>query len=92
MGSDPEKVFPYKALLEQFRKFAVYGAFVGVLLLPMVCADVDSMPDFDDIAATEYTENAFEYDNIFRISDESKEAYNKRVTDIFVDMARLGYI
>lgn len=92
MGSDPEKVFPFKALLEQFRKFAIYGAFVGVLLLPMVCADLDSMPDFDEITATEYNEDAFEEQNVFRISDESKGAYNKRVTDIFVDMARLGYI
>lgn len=91
MGSDPEKVFPFSALLDQFRKFAVYGVFVGVLLLPMVCADVDSMPDFDEIAAQSGDQERFNVD-VFRVSDESKKAYNNRVTDIFIDMARLGYI
>lgn len=92
MGSDPTKVFSFEALLEQFQKFAVYGAFVGVLLLPMISADLDSMPDFDEIAAVPNNENEFDITKVFRITDESKKAYNKRVTDIFIDMARLGYI
>lgn len=90
MGSDPAKVFPFEALLEQFRKFAVYGAFVGVILLPMNSSELDSLPDFDEISAVQNNENDYDMTNVFRITD--KKAYNKRVTDIFIDMARLGYI
>lgn len=74
------------------RKFAVYGAFVGVLLLPMICAEVESMPNMDEVTAEENTEELFNEGNIFRIADDSKAAYNKRVTDLFIDMDRLGYI
>lgn len=75
LGSDPQKLFPYEAFLDQFRKFGVYAAFVGAVLLPILCADVDSMPDIDKISETGGSNN----DGIYNMSDE--QAYNKRVTD-----------
>lgn len=87
MGSDPQKLFPFEALLEQFQKFGIYTIFVGAILIPMLCAEVDSMPDFD--AMPEKVEDDIG-DDIFRISN--KPAYNKKVTDIFVDLARIGAI
>lgn len=87
LGSDPQMLFPYEALLEQFRKFGVYTIFVAAILLPMLCAEVDSMPDFDNMP--ENVEDDFN-DGIFRISD--KSAYNKKVADIFADLARIGAI
>lgn len=53
----------------------------------MLCAEVDSMPDFDTMP--ENVEDDFN-DDIFRISN--KSAYNKKVTDIFIDLARIGAI
>lgn len=88
LGSDPQKLFPFEALLEQFRQFGVYTIFVGAILIPMLCADVDSMPDFE--ALPEKFDDDMDDDNVFRISD--KPAYNKKVTDIFIDLARIGAI
>lgn len=91
LGSDPQKLFPYEALLDQLQKFAVYGAFVGVFLLPILCAETDSMPNVDNTAEYKNKDSGFS-DDVFRISNESKRAYNRKVTDMFDDMARLGYI
>lgn len=90
MGSDPKELFPYEALLDQFRTFGIYTVFVGAFLLPMLCAEIDSMPTVD--ACIKADVNDTEYKRSLHISDESKAAYNKRVTDIFVDLARLNYM
>lgn len=90
MGSDPEVLFPYKALLNQFRNFGLYTVFVGAFLLPMLCADIDTMPELEPCLKADL--NDPKYKNTFHISDESKAAYNKRVTDIFVDLARFNYL
>lgn len=73
------------------RQFAVYTVFVGSLLFPMLFAEVESMPDFDKILAQEDTD-IDPMANVLRVSDETKSAYNKKVTDVFIDLARLGYI
>lgn len=91
LGSDPKKLFPYEALLEQFQQFGIYSIFVGAFLIPVQCADLDSIPDFDDVAAKAGIDDSF-FDDTYRISDDSKKAYNKKITDIFIDFARLGYI
>lgn len=93
MGSDPQKLFPYEALLDQLRNFGLYTIFVGAMLVPMLCAEVASMPNFDDIAekVSKGEDNVVD-DDFFQVSDESKFAYNKKVTDIFDDMVRIGCI
>lgn len=90
LGSDPQKLFPYDALLEQLQKFGVYAAFIGAFLFPILHAEKGSMPTTDN---TEGYGKADGFGNVvFRISSESKQAYNKIVTEMFIDMARLGYI
>lgn len=77
--------------LDQFRKFALYAAFVAALLLPMYFVDLDSMPDLSELAKkpdTDETQNEY----VFRIPDQLTQIYNKRVTEMFDDMGRLGYI
>lgn len=91
MGSDCSKLFPYDALLEQFRKFGVYSAYVGALLIPMICADVDTMPDMNDADTNTSIDDLLD-ENVMRIPDGSKQAYNKHITDMFDDLVRLGYL
>lgn len=87
MGSDPEKLFPFEALLDQIRKFAIYSVYVGALYIPIICADVESMPNFDDLSENENT-----MDGIFIVSDKGKNSYNKKIVDLFDELARLGCI
>lgn len=91
LGSDPEKIFPYETLLKQFKQFGKYTIFVAALLMPMLCAEVDTIPDFDRLAV-EVSENGTQREDMFRIADEAKRAYTRRVTDIFADLQKFGYI
>lgn len=88
MGSDPKKLFPFETFVEQFKKFGVYAALIGSILLPIVCADVNSLPTFEEVLNDDKPIT----DDMFRIPDESKCAYNKRVVDLIADMARVGCI
>lgn len=80
MGSEPQKLFPFEVLLDQFKKFGIYAAFAGAVLLPIFVSDLETMPDFD--------ENPSE----FTISDELKPEFHKRIVDMIDDMARFDYI
>lgn len=91
LGSNSAKIFPFEALLDQFRQFGIYAIFVGAFLLPIMCADLESIPDFDELTAKFGTDETF-FDDTYHITDNLKKAYNKKITDIFVDFARLGYI
>lgn len=86
LGSDPQKLFPYGVLLEQFREFGVYAAFVCSHLFPMLYADRKTMPGSSD----GYDE--IDLQNMFLIPKEFKKDYNKIVCDMLDDMARLNYI
>lgn len=90
LGSNPEKLFPYEALLDQLQKFGNYATFVGTLLLPMTLGDIGTFPDLNDLAENRNSDS--NHDDIFLISDDSKQEYNQRVTEMFDDMARFGYI
>ncbi|XP_031627282.1 uncharacterized protein LOC116343401 [Contarinia nasturtii] len=81
LGSDPQKLFPYEALLDQLQKFGVYSVFVGSLLFNQFCADEESIKKVED-------SDCF----VFHFSKDSKAAYNKRAMDMFVGLDRLGYI
>lgn len=91
MGSDAQKVFPFEVFLDQLRKFAKYAIFLAPLIMLLLYADIDSMPDMDDVAKKV---NAGEsYDEIELISDaEKRKLFNQRVVDLFDDMIRFGYI
>lgn len=84
MGSDPQKLFPYEALLDQFQRFGAYGVFVGILLMPVIYADRDSSPGANE-AITDKSQ-------IFLIPEKFKKTYNQLVVDLLDDMIRFGYI
>lgn len=83
LGSDPQKVFPFKELLNQLRKFGIYAMFYATYLLPILFSEIESMNEND-----QHEINLLD----FRISDDLKQSYNKRVADMIVDMDQLGYI
>lgn len=91
LGSDPEKVFSYETMLEQLKKFASYAIFVGIILIPMLSTNIDTMPDFDSISENAVSDHNIAA-NMFPISSEAKPAYNKKIVGFINDMARLGYI
>lgn len=91
MGSDPQKLFPYEELLNQMQKFGIYTIFVGAFLFPMLYSDPATIPSFDEVAEKAGKDDAF-FENIFQIPDEIKQEYSEKITDLFIDMERLGCI
>lgn len=90
LGSDPQKIFPFEALLDQLRKFGAYSIYFATFLLPMVYGDPQGELDVDIVAKADI--NDPKYKRALYVPDEKRQDYNKRVIDIFEDLARLEYI
>lgn len=90
MGSDAEKLYPYSAMQDQFRKFGKFGLYMASLLLPMMTADAEATPDLDALAEDMHNDND-KISEIFK-SEESDNRFAKRLGGVFYDMDRLGYL
>lgn len=90
LGSDPEVLFPYKTMLEHFRKFGKYGLIMATVVLPMITQDKGTKVDLDCIS--DDIKNGSEFDSSAFMTDSSTQRFNKRMRDVVIDMNRLGYI
>lgn len=84
LGSDPEKLFPYPALLEQLKKFGKFGLLSASILLPILLSEnginINEMAEDMEKGKTKAGDNY--------ISDIAK----RRLREVVIDMTRLGYI
>lgn len=91
LGSDPNKLFPFEALLEQLKQFGKYGVITGSILLSIFLAEPDTIPDLGDLS-----EKLNEYDgavnDLLKIPENAKAEYNCRMRDMMEDAARFEYI
>lgn len=85
LGSDPEKIFPYEALMDQFKKFGAYAAFVALLLFPVIFSDPETLPFVNGFSIADASK-------WFIIPNEFKKKYNKLVVGLFDDLVKYGYI
>ncbi|XP_012261909.2 uncharacterized protein LOC105689461 [Athalia rosae] len=47
LGSDPEKLFPFEALLKQLKIFSTYVAGMGILIMHALTSEPNDVQDFD---------------------------------------------
>lgn len=85
-----EELYPYSAMMEQLEKFGKYGAYIAAMLLPMLTGDPSDTPDLDEVAA-DFKEGKMSELNSLDLGD-ANERYVARLTGVFEDMVRLGYI
>lgn len=90
MGSDPDKLFPYKLMQEHLRKFAKFGFIMSTVLLPVLTYDGDYEPNFEEIG--ENVEKGTLEDTSVLTSEKSIKKLNERLRDIVADMVELKYI
>lgn len=85
LGCDVTEVFPYSAMLQQLQKFGRFGLYMAVLIVPMLTTDANAIPDLDELSQNYLNgeENVFKPD---------EQRLNQRLSDIIVDLHRLGYI
>lgn len=90
MGSDPEKLFPRKLMMEHLRKFAKFGLVLSTVLLPMITSESGCGLDLDGIEKNTLNSDGTDSNNF--ISERSHEKLNQRLKDVIIDMVRLEYI
>lgn len=90
MGSDPEILFPYGALLDQLRKFGKFGLAIGAMLSNVMIADESDATDLDEVS--EKMKEDVEWDENDIIPEKLTDKFNKRMRDIVSDMMRLDFI
>lgn len=90
LGSDPDKIFSHDSMMEHFRKYGKLALIYAVAMLPVVTAEKGKELNMDDLASQCADGSVFSMDAI--MSEESKIRFHKRLRDVIVHMARLGYI
>lgn len=83
LGSDPEKLFSYEALLSQLKQYGIYILIPSTFLIHVMYCIKETIPnDIKDHCSEE----------AFLMSTESQPKYEKHVLDLFTDLDRFGYI
>lgn len=88
LGSNPEEVFPYKALEDQLRKFGKFGLAIASMLVPLLMSGANADTLADDLNGSPNNSPNNSSNTESGLSDVIK----KRLRDIVSDMYRLGYI
>lgn len=92
LGSDPEALFPRKALDDQLARFGRFGLLMATMLLPIITTKGEDVPDMDAMA--EKLENGADISaEIHNFKSEgTQDIYREKMAGCCRDMVRLGYI
>lgn len=92
LGSDPDQLFPRKALDEQLQRFGRFGLLMAVMLLPVITTKSEDVPDLE-VMAEKMESGADLKDEVDNFRSESTEGiYREKMVGCCRDMVRLGYI
>lgn len=91
LDSDPDKLFPYEALLDQLKQFGKYGTLIGIILICIFTCDPKTIPDLSELS-----ERINEYDgaieHLLVVTEDKQEEFRTRICDLIEDSARFGYL
>lgn len=90
LGSDASKLFSYEDLQDQLKKFGCYALIIAPMLLNIITAKPDDIPDLDALAE-EFKDKSIEDGMKAFMNDASVDKFNARVRDVVQDILRLGY-
>jgi hypothetical protein len=91
LGSDGEKLFSWSTFKKQLRKFGRYGLVMSLLVIQIITAHTDDIPDMEQMAKN-FAEQKPEGLSFMQTSnEESDKAYRKRMLEVMRDIIRLGY-
>lgn len=92
LGSDPDELYSYEMMQEEFRKFGRFGLIIASAALPVILKDhgqdLEKVIDEKQDTTTRIKDAL---NNLFT-SDKSRARFEQRLRDVVVDMARLEYI
>lgn len=79
-------MFPYEALLDQFKQFGAYAVLIGAGLMPVLFADRNTMPGSEGVGLDS------DMTKLFIVPDDLQDKYDQMVIDLIEDVERFGYI
>lgn len=85
LGSDPEKMLPYKVLQEHLKKFSVFGLYMSMSLLQLMTSEVDEIPDVHNSTSIDNVMEKFNY------KSQNVEKYHERIRPVILDFVKFGY-
>ncbi|CAG9802462.1 unnamed protein product [Chironomus riparius] len=95
LGSDPEVMYPRKALDDQLKTFGQFGLLMAMMVLPIFTSIPEDIPNLDEIAESFSnlgTENETGASAFNFTSEKTYDNFSKRLLDVCHDMCSLGYI
>lgn len=84
LGSDPNKLFPFGVMMDNFKLFGEYIYIVMPITIDLVLADPDNMINFDDFVRNNNGEQ--NETDIFKFDEKSLKIYHQTMTDITNDL------
>lgn len=88
LGSDPEKIFPYIVLKEQWKNNSKYGFIMALIVIRLMLCDSDESPDLEKFFDTPGKDAVGVWDYSIRQIDE----YRHRIRDIVLFMHENDYL
>lgn len=89
LGSDPNKLFPFDVMIENFKLFGEYVYLVMPITIDQVLADPNNMMSMDDVVSInnrQQDETTDKEVDIFKFDDKLLEIYHQTMTDITNDL------
>lgn len=77
-------------MMEHFRKYGKIALIYAVVMLQVITAEKGKELNMDDLASQCIDGGGFSMDAI--MTEESEIRFHKRLRDVIVDVARLGYM
>lgn len=87
-GTDPEKVFPYSALLNELKECGRYGLGMGMEAVPLTVLDDSEVSDIDAVQG----DDAVPMNHVWHFKPIENAAGRRRLADIFKHAVDQGYL
>ncbi|CAG9764214.1 unnamed protein product [Ceutorhynchus assimilis] len=85
LGCNPEEIFSFDDVLDEWKNTAWYGVFIGMMMLKIMLTESEEVPDYENFNPDDM--NSFNYEAIKRSAD-----FKQRLCDLIEFMADYGYL
>lgn len=91
LDSDAQRLFSYAEFRRQFTKYGKYGVLIAPMLLQVITAAPEDVPDMDQMAE-DREKNGGEMEPELFVSQRTDHLYKKRMSDVFRDADAYGLL
>lgn len=90
LGSQPEKLFPYEAFINELKECGNFAFLITPLIVQLCVVDPNDVNNLNEICE-ESTEDDKQFDLVQGLSKPSQLLFNERILDCIEDLVQFGY-